>query len=88
VTVGEARMEHVLLAVAGGRGMAVVPESVSERCVMPGLRFVPLEGGEGVIRKAVLTRPDADSLATAAFLRALAQAWRPRAAGERIAAVA
>jgi DNA-binding transcriptional LysR family regulator len=88
LTVGEARIEHVLLAVATGSGMAVVPESVSERCVMPGLRFVPLEGSEGVVRKAVLTRPDADSLATAAFLHALAQVRRPRAAGERLAAVA
>jgi DNA-binding transcriptional LysR family regulator len=88
VTVGEARMEHVLLAVAGGSGIAVVPDSVGERSVMPGLRFVPLEGSEGVIRKAVLTRPDADSLATAAFLRALAQVRRPHAAGEPLALAA
>jgi DNA-binding transcriptional LysR family regulator len=74
--------------VAAGRGMALVPDSVSERCIMPGLRFVALEGSEGAIRKAVLTRPDADSLATAAFLRALAQVRRPRAAGEPLAAVA
>jgi DNA-binding transcriptional LysR family regulator len=88
VTVAEARVEHVLLAVAAGRGIAVVPECVSERVVMPGLRFVPLEGTQGLIRKAVLTRPDADSLATAAFLRALAQVRGRGADARRLAAVA
>jgi DNA-binding transcriptional LysR family regulator len=88
VTVGEARVEHILLAVSAGQGMAVVPDSVSERCVMPGLRFVALEGAERAIRKAVLTRPDTDSLATVAFLRALSHALKPRPVTERLAAVA
>jgi hypothetical protein len=50
---------------------------------MPGLRFVPLEGAERAIRKAVLTRPDTDSLATAAFMRAPRTWWPP--AGSRAA---
>jgi DNA-binding transcriptional LysR family regulator len=87
VTVGEDRAEHVLLAVAAGQGMAVVPESVSERSVMPGLRFVGLEGAEP-LRKALLTRPDSDSLAVAAFMRALSQVQRSRPAAEPLAAVA
>ena len=85
VTVGEARVEHVLLAVSAGAGMAVVPESVSERSVMPGLRFVPLEGGERALRTAVLTRPDTDNLAIAAFTRALSQVLRPRPVAARLA---
>ena len=85
VTVAEPRVEHVLLAVSAGRGMAVVPESVSERRIMPGLRFVPVAGTERAIRKAVLTRPDTESLAIAAFMRALAQALRPAPVTERLA---
>jgi DNA-binding transcriptional LysR family regulator len=86
-TVREPRVEHVLLAVAAGAGMAVVPESVTERSTMAGLRFVPLEAAEPAIRTAALTRPDTESLATVAFVRALSQAARPRVADRLVSAV-
>jgi DNA-binding transcriptional LysR family regulator len=67
----EPRVEHALLAVAAGAGVAVLPESVMERYGSAGVRFVPLEGAEPAVVCAVLTRRETQSLATAAFLRAL-----------------
>jgi DNA-binding transcriptional LysR family regulator len=72
--VGSPRVEDALLAVAAGAGMALLPESVSERYTIPGIRFVPLEGVEPAFQSAVLTHPDSQNLATQAFLRAIAQA--------------
>ena len=72
-------MEGVLLAVATGAGLALLTETVTERFAAPGIRFVALEAREGAFRTAVLTHPDADSLATRAFLSALA-----RTAGDRV----
>jgi DNA-binding transcriptional LysR family regulator len=71
VEVPEPRVEHVLLAVAAGAGLALLPESVTERFASPVIRFVALEGSEATFRTAVVTHPDTDSLATLAFLRAL-----------------
>jgi DNA-binding transcriptional LysR family regulator len=88
VTVSQAHVEHVLLAVAAGQGIAVVAESVSERSTMQGVRYVPLDDAEPAVRTAVLTRLDTDSIATAAFVRALSQVMRPRVAERRVAAAA
>ena len=71
-------MEHVLLAVAAGAGFALLPETVTERFAAPGIRFVALEASEAAFRTAVLTHPDADSVATRALLSALARTGRPR----------
>jgi DNA-binding transcriptional LysR family regulator len=73
VELSEPRVEHVLLGVAAGAGLAVLPEAVTERFAAPGIRFVALEGEEPALRTAVLTHPDTDSLATLAFLRAVAR---------------
>jgi DNA-binding transcriptional LysR family regulator len=72
----EPRVEHVLLAVAAGAGLALLPESVVDRYAAPGVRFVPLEGGGPAIECAVLAHRDAQSLATAAFLRAVTRTAR------------
>jgi DNA-binding transcriptional LysR family regulator len=86
VEIPEPRVEHVLLAVAAGAGLALLPHSATERFASPGIRFVALEAGKAMLRSAVLTHPDTDSLATLAFLRALARTadnampHRPRAA--------
>jgi DNA-binding transcriptional LysR family regulator len=91
VELSEPRVEHVLLGVAAGAGLAVLPEAVTERFAAPGIRFVALEGEEPVLRTAVLTHPDTDSLATLAFLRAVARTAdspvtrRPAAAVELVA---
>jgi DNA-binding transcriptional LysR family regulator len=72
VEIPEPRVEHVLLAVAAGAGLALLPETVTERFAAPGIRFVALEAPGAAFRTAVLTRSDTDSLATLAFLRAVA----------------
>jgi DNA-binding transcriptional LysR family regulator len=81
--VAEPRVEHVLLVVASGGGIAVLPESAAERHAAPGVRFVPLDAGAPAFESAVLTRPDRDNLATAGFLRALTRASRRSAAPAR-----
>jgi hypothetical protein len=72
-------VEHVLLAVATGAGPALVPEAVTDRFAAPGVRFVALETDEPVLRSALLTHCDTNSLATLAFLRALARTADSRA---------
>jgi DNA-binding transcriptional LysR family regulator len=71
-------VEHALLAVASGAGVALLPESVAERFAMPGVRFVALEDSPPAFESAVVTRPGAASPATVAFLRAVS---RTRSAG-------
>ncbi|HEX6652276.1 MAG TPA: LysR substrate-binding domain-containing protein, partial [Thermoleophilaceae bacterium] len=87
VEIPEPRVEHVLLAVAAGAGPALLPEAVTERFAAPGIRFVALETDEPVLRSAVLTHPDTDSLATLAFLQAIARTARSRGARTPPAAV-
>jgi len=82
ITVHEPRIEHVLLSVAAGAGLALVPDSVVERCTIPGLRFVPLDGPAAAIQTAVLTHRDAKDIATVSLLRALSRASGAGAAHE------
>jgi DNA-binding transcriptional LysR family regulator len=79
VEVAEPRVEHALLAVASGAGMALLPESAGDRHIAPGVRFVPLEAAESAFESVVLTRPDTENLATVGFLRTLARAGKPTA---------
>jgi DNA-binding transcriptional LysR family regulator len=67
-------VEPALIAVTVGAGMALVPESVAQRYRAPGVRFVPVGGDELVVATAVVTRRETTHTATAAFLRAIAQA--------------
>jgi DNA-binding transcriptional LysR family regulator len=91
VEIPEPRVEHVLFAVAAGGGVAVLPEAVTQRFAAPGIRFVALETDEPMVRTAVLTQPDTDSLATRAFVHAVQHtagsrvAHSPRAAVELVA---
>jgi DNA-binding transcriptional LysR family regulator len=71
-------VEGAILAVASGAGMALLPGSVTERYAAPGVRFVPLDGEVPAIATAALTRRDTAHIPTAAFLRAVSQAARPR----------
>jgi hypothetical protein len=80
IEVAEARVEHALLAVASGAGLALLPESVVERFATPGIRFVPLDDARPAFETAVVTLPDTESLATLAFLRAVSRARRPSVA--------
>lgn len=77
--VAEPRLESLLLAVAAGNGVAVLPAAAAARCAVPGIRLIELQDRHAWSESAVLTRPDAESLATGAFLRAVAAA-QPRPA--------
>ena len=77
VEVSEPRVEQALMAVASGAGIALLPESVTERFTTPGIRFLPIEGAPAAFESAVVTRPHTESLATLAFLRALTRTRRP-----------
>lgn len=81
VEVSEPRVEHTLLAVASGAGLALLPESAAERFATPGIRFVPLEDTRHAFESAVVTRPGTESLATLAFLRALSRTRRQGVVG-------
>jgi DNA-binding transcriptional LysR family regulator len=90
VELAEPRTEHALLAVAAGAGMALLPASVAERHVVPGVRFVAVESAEPAFESAVLTLPaSSEELATARFVRAVAHASRtaPDGAASRVSAV-
>jgi len=80
IEVGEPRVEHILLAVASGAGIALLPESAAERHLARGVRFVPVETASA-FESAVITRPDTESLATLGFLRALSRVGGSRARG-------
>jgi LysR substrate binding domain len=67
-------VERILLAVASGAGMGLLPESVAERHAAPGLRFVRLDGDAPSFATAAVTRRDAGHLPTVAFLHAISQA--------------
>ena len=79
VEMSDGQVERVLLAVASGAGIAMVPESVSERYAGAGVRFVPLDDGP-VLATAVVSRRDCEHLPTVAFLRAISRARERRPA--------
>jgi DNA-binding transcriptional LysR family regulator len=71
VEVAEPRVEHALLAVASGTGMALLPECAAERHVAHGVRFLPLDHTDTVFDSVLVTHPDTGNLGTAGFVRAL-----------------
>ena len=77
VELAEPRVDQALLSVATGAGPALLPESAASYYAAPGVRFVPIQTPAPVLQSVVVTRPDAEDLATAAFLRALSRAERP-----------
>jgi DNA-binding transcriptional LysR family regulator len=83
----EASIEHALLTVAAGGGVALLPESAAERHAVPGVRFVLVASVEPAFETAVLTARDSESLATAAFLQSLKRAVAVRAADAKPAAL-
>jgi DNA-binding transcriptional LysR family regulator len=76
VEVAEPRVEHVLLSVAAGEGVALLPESAAEHYADPAVRFVPVEPGRPCLESVVVTRATDDTV-TAAFVRTVARAVRP-----------
>jgi DNA-binding transcriptional LysR family regulator len=76
VEMAEPRVEHALLAVAAGAGMALLPESAADHYSAPGVSFLPLEGVQPVTESAVVTRQDTEHAPTLAFLNAVSRAGR------------
>jgi DNA-binding transcriptional LysR family regulator len=64
----ESRVEHVLLNVASGAGVALLPSSIADRYVTPGVRFLPLEPPSPTTEIGLVTRADAGEGSVAAFL--------------------
>jgi DNA-binding transcriptional LysR family regulator len=52
------RVEHALMSVALGRGIALLPASAAERYSLPGVCFRPLTGIAPSCEVALVTRPD------------------------------
>jgi DNA-binding transcriptional LysR family regulator len=77
IEVAEPAVEQLLLAVASGAGIALLPGSTEARFATPGVRFVPLAAPAPSFEVAVVARNE-PSTTTAAFLRLAAQAQRPR----------
>lgn len=69
----EPRVESLLMAVASGAGPGVLPAAAMDRYAFPGVRFVPLEEGDGAFETAVLTRRRTDNAATAGFVSSVAR---------------
>jgi DNA-binding transcriptional LysR family regulator len=80
-------VDEALLAVVGGAGLALLPESVTERYVASGIRFLPVHGAESAFETAVLTVPGQENKATAGFLQAVSRAARrePRSGEDALA---
>jgi DNA-binding transcriptional LysR family regulator len=78
------QVEHALISVAGGAGIALLPASAAERFSTPGVRFLPLEPPAPATDIALVTRPESkDEALIAAFLSIAREAQRSR----RLAAV-
>jgi DNA-binding transcriptional LysR family regulator len=68
IEITEPAVEQVLLAVASGAGIALLPASTEARFCIPGVRFMPLAPPETACDVAVVAHPRPSPLATA-FLR-------------------
>jgi DNA-binding transcriptional LysR family regulator len=69
IETSEARVEHVLLNVAGGAGVALLPDSAAERYATPGVRFLPLEPPSPTTQTGLVTRAEADETIVGTFLQ-------------------
>src|SRR5436189_3998735 len=59
----DGQVDRILLAVASGAGMAMLPECVAERYADAGGRFVPLEGERPALTTGAVCRPHIEDLA-------------------------
>ena len=81
----DGQVDRVLLAVASGAGMALLPECVGERYADAGVRFVALNGESPVLTTAIVSPRHTEHLPTVAFLRAASRTLEqsPPIASER-----
>jgi DNA-binding transcriptional LysR family regulator len=73
----DGQVDRILLAVASGAGMAILPECVAERYADAGVRFVPLEGGSPTLTTGIVSPRHTEHLPTAALLRAASRTLDP-----------
>jgi DNA-binding transcriptional LysR family regulator len=69
----DSSIERALLAIATGAGVGLLPDSVADRYLPAGSRFIPLDGTPAEVQTAALTRHGTTHMPTAAFLRALSR---------------
>jgi DNA-binding transcriptional LysR family regulator len=69
----DGQVDRMLLAVAAGAGMALLPECVAERYASAGVRFVPLSSESPAVATAIVTPRHTEHLPTVALLRATAR---------------
>jgi DNA-binding transcriptional LysR family regulator len=84
VEIAEPAVEQVMLAVAAGTGVALLPASAESRFATAGVRFLPLAPPAPACEVVLTARPDA-GMTCAAFMRLAAQSHAPR---RELAAVA
>jgi DNA-binding transcriptional LysR family regulator len=84
VEMPDGQVDRILLAVASGAGMAILPECVAERYADAGVRFVPLAGESPALTTGIVSPPHTEHLPTVALLRAASHTHdqRPRIASE------
>ena len=85
--------DQALLSVAGGAGIALLPNSVTERHTGSGVRFLPVRDASAAFASVALTDPARETPATVLLLRVLTWAMRATplasaAASTRVAAMA
>jgi DNA-binding transcriptional LysR family regulator len=74
----DGQVDRILLAVASGAGMAVLPECVAERYAGAGVRFVPLQGVSPALMTGIVSPRHTEHLPTVALLRAASRALDQR----------
>jgi DNA-binding transcriptional LysR family regulator len=80
IDAAESDVEHALLLVASGLGVAVLPGSVADRYAIPGVSFRPLEPPAPAVGLGVVVRAELSEAAVEGFIRLLTElASRPRA---------
>jgi DNA-binding transcriptional LysR family regulator len=86
----DGQVDRILLAVASGAGMAMLPDCVAERYADAGVRFVPLEGESPALTTGIVSPSHTEHLPTVAFLRAASRTLdqRPQIASDRSLAAA
>ena len=72
----EPQVEHVLLEVAAGTGVALLPSSVADRVRTPGVTYVALSGEAPGCSVVLVTRDEQPGMPVAALLHAITSADR------------
>jgi DNA-binding transcriptional LysR family regulator len=86
IDTAESQVEHALVLVASGMGVALLPASVADRYKTVGVSFRPLAPPAPTIELVLVARPEPAAL-IAGFLRVVRELDRPRRATSTLQAV-